>query len=308
LLVPLLNNTVFVDQLATMLAVGGRTDLLAQLPTRDAIAAYRRRSSSYLTAVPSIVRLLMVSDDADAVFSGVRTVLYGGSPMPAAWSAELRRRWPQLRLVHGYGLTEFTSVVTLLPPDQVDARGESIGRPVPGVDVRIVGDDGEDVPDGTAGELWARGAWRMTEYWANPEATTAKLAGEWLRTGDVARYDRDGWLYIEGRVDDVINRGGEKVLPAYVESILAGCPEVAQASVFAVPHPILQQRVMAALEVRPGLQFDEGAARERLGARLPDYAIPEEFIVMSQLPRTASGKVDRRAVAAAVRVLTGADQ
>ncbi len=307
-LVPLFHNTGFVDQLATMLAVGGRTDLLEEFHTRDAVAAFERLGSTYLTAVPSIIRLLMVSDGADAVFSGVRTVLYGGSPMPAAWSAELRRRWPQMRLVHGYGLTEFTSVVTLLPPDQVEVRGESIGRPVPGVDVRIVDEHGGDVAPGQVGELWARGATRMTGYWGDPEATATKLRSEWLRTGDLARSDAEGWLHVEGRVDDVINRGGEKVLPASVESVLATCPEVAQASVFALPHPILQHRVMAALEVRPGQEFDERSTRARLGARLPDYAIPEEFIVMPHLPRTASGKVDRRAVAAAVRAAAGVDQ
>ncbi|WP_369131815.1 class I adenylate-forming enzyme family protein [Modestobacter sp. I12A-02662] len=307
-LVPLFHNTGFVDQLATMLAVGGRTDLLEEFHTRDAVAAFEELGSTYLTAVPSIIRLLMVADGADAVFSGVRTVLYGGSPMPAAWSAELRRRWPRMRLVHGYGLTEFTSVVTLLPPDQVEARGESIGRPVPDVDVRIVDDGGAEVDPGRVGELWVRGATRMTGYWDDPEATAAKLSGGWLRTGDLARCDAEGWLHVEGRLDDVINRGGEKVLPASVESVLATCPEVAQASVFALPHPILQHRVLAALEVRPGREFDERSTRARLGARLPDYAIPEEFIVMQHLPRTASGKVDRRAVAAAVRAAAGADR
>lgn len=137
----------------------------------------------------------------------------------------------------------------------------------------------------------------MIEYWGQPAATAAKLSDDWLRTGDLGHLDSDGLLWLSGRVDDVINRGGEKIVPAYVESCLAEIPTVAEATVFGYPDPVLQQRVAAAVQPRPGVEFDAGAARAALAATLPDYAIPDRWIVYDHLPRTASGKADRRVVA-----------
>ena len=295
---PLFHNTGFVDQLAQMLLCGGRTDLLRRYSTRLAVEAFRRRPATYLAAVPSILRMLSLADNADAVFAPMRTIMFGGSPMPAAWSAELKRRWPHLALWHGYGLTEFSSCCTLLPPDLIEAHGESIGFPPPGVRLRLVDRHGEDVSDGETGEIWVAGPSMMAGYWARPEATADKLSGEWLRTGDLGRVAADGFLYHVGRVDDVINRGGEKILPSFVESVLAEQPSVADCTVFALPDPMLQQRVVAAIEVRAGQPFDEAWIKARLSMRLPDYAVPERIFIHRTLPRTASGKVDRRAVRA----------
>lgn len=296
-MVPLFHNTGFVDQLGHMLLVGGRTDLLREFHTKQAVEALAARPTTFVTAVPSIIRLIMLAEGADAALSSVRILLYGGSPMPAAWSLELHEKYPGLDLFHGYGLTEYGSAVSVLPPEYVLERGESIGFPVPGTTLRIVDDAGVDVPDAATGELWVHGPTIMQGYWREPELTAAKITDGWLRTGDLARQDV-AFLYLEGRVDDVINRGGEKVLPSYVESLLATRPDVAQSSVFGVPDRILQQRVWAAIEERPGTQFDEVAARRSLSQRLPDYAVPERIHVLNPLPRTGSGKVDRRAVAA----------
>lgn len=296
-MVPLFHNTGFVDQLGHMLAVGGTTHLLTRYRTADALTELAERPVAFITAVPSILRLLMVADQGDAAFGPARTVLFGGSPMPAAWTAELKHRWPHLRLVHGYGLTEFTSACSFLPDELAATHGESVGRPAPGVRLRVVDAQGADCLPIATGEVWVAGATRMTEYWHQPAETAAKLAGEWLRTGDLGYLDSDGLLWLTGRVDDVINRGGEKVLPSYVESCLAELPAVAEAIVFGYADPVLQQRVAAAIQPRPGHQFDAEAARQALAAKLPDYAIPERWVVYSHLPKTASGKSDRRHVA-----------
>ncbi|MFH0175903.1 class I adenylate-forming enzyme family protein [Streptomyces cacaoi] len=293
---PLFHNTGFVDQLGHMLVVGGCTNLLTRYRTAAAVAEFAERPTTFITAVPSVLRLLMVADGADHVFHNARTVLFGGSPMPEAWSTELRSRWPQLRLVHGYGLTEFTSACTLLPPELVAECGESVGFPAPGVRMRLVDEEERPVPVGVAGEVQVAGATRMLGYWSNPELTAAKLSGEWLRTGDLGHLDDRRLLWLDGRVDDVINRGGEKVLPAFVEACIAELPSVAESSVFGAPDPVLQYRVAAAVLLRPGHVFDEAAARAQLARRLPDYAVPERWVVREELPRTASGKVDRREV------------
>lgn len=293
-MVPLFHNTGFVDQLGHMLVCGGRTNLLRKYRTADAIAELTRRPVTFVTAVPSIIRLLVVAEGADGALVGARTVLFGGSPMPAAWSLELMERWPGLRLVHGYGLTEFTSACSFLPHELMLTDGESVGYPAPNVEIRIAEDDGRPVPRGEVGEIWVAGPTRMREYWRQPELTETKTDGRWLRTGDLGREDERGLLWLTGRADDVINRGGEKVLPAFVESCLAEVATIAQAAVFGIADPILQNRVAAAVELRPHCTFDERAACEQLAARLPDYAVPERWFVVESLPRTASGKVDRR--------------
>jgi acyl-CoA synthetase (AMP-forming)/AMP-acid ligase II len=296
---PLFHNTGFVDQLCTMLLTGGRSDLLLRYRTQAAIDACRRRPVTFVTAVPSVLRMMMTADGADAIYALASLVVFGGSPMPAPWSLEMHERWPSLRLIHGYGLTEFTSCCTLLPADMILTHGDSIGYPAKGVDLRLVGEDGLDVPDGMAGEIWVRGDTRMREYWHRPDVTAEKLAGEWLRTGDLAERREQGLLYHVGRRDDVINRGGEKILPSFIESVMASIPEVAQAVVFAIPHPVLQNSVLAAVEPRSGKTVDVTAALDFLRTQLPGYAVPETIFVSSDLPRTASGKLDRRAVRAA---------
>jgi acyl-CoA synthetase (AMP-forming)/AMP-acid ligase II len=295
-LVPLFHNTGFVDQLGHMLIVGGCTNLLTSYRTAAAVAEFTERPTTFITAVPSILRLLMVADGADHVYGGARGVLFGGSPMPEAWSAELRSRWPRLRLVHGYGLTEFTSACTLLPPELVAEHGESVGFAAPGVRMRLVDEAHRPVPVGVTGEVQVAGATRMLGYWANPGLTAAKLSGEWLRTGDLGHLDERGLLWLDGRVDDVINRGGEKVLPAFVEARIAELPSMAESSVFGIPDPVLQYRIAAAVVLRPGHVFDEDTARAHLAGGLPDYAVPERWLVREEFPRTASGRVDRRAV------------
>lgn len=294
-LVPLFHNTGFVDQLGHMILVGGETVLLRSFRTQDAVDELALRQVTYVTAVPSIIRLVMTHEHADRALGRVRTVLYGGSPMPEAWSDELAERWPAVRLFHGYGLTEFTSAVSFLTPDRAGNR-ESVGAAAPGVEIRVVDPDGNDVEPGATGEIIARGPTRMSEYWGSPDLTARKIVDGWLWTGDLAHVT-DGLLFLDGRVDDVINRGGEKVLPAYVESKLSELPAVAEACVFALDDPILQSRVHAVVRLREGA--DEPSAddfRNYLASRLPDYAVPETVRIWGDLPRGASGKVDRRAV------------
>lgn len=297
-LVPMFHNTGFIDQLGHMLLVGGRTDLLLRFTTPAAVARMTAKRVTYLAAVPSIHRLLMIAEGADEALASVQLLLYGGSPMPHPWITEYLRRWPAMQLFHGYGLTEYGSAISFLPPAYAETHGESVGFAVPQTAIRIVDEDLRDCAPGTVGELWCQGPTMMMGYWHQPELTAAKVHEGWLRTGDLARLE-DGLYYIEGRVDDVINRGGEKILPAHVESLLARIDGVAQACVFPVPDPILQNRVYAVVELRPGGTFDEGSTRDELRLHLPDYAVPEGIAVHESLPRTASGKIDRRAIAAA---------
>ena len=292
---PLFHNTGFIDQLGQMLIAGGETVLVTEFHRKDALDAFRRTPSTFVTAVPSVLRMLMLMDESDAVFGPARIVVFGGSPMPPAWSHELACRWPQLDLVHGYGLTEFGSVCTFLPPALIHEHGASVGFPAPGVKLRLVDEQGCDVPSGAVGEIWVSGPTRMLGYWRRPTETASKIRGEWLRTGDLGQLDSDGRLYLSGRVDDIINRGGEKILPSRVECLLSECFGVANCTVVGLPDPVLQQVPVALIELRDGQQFRQSEAVAHLAANLPGYAVPQAFFVVDRLPRMASGKIDRHA-------------
>ncbi len=296
-MVPIFHNTGFVDQLGHMIVSGGMTSLLARYKTTIAVCELIEHPVTYLASVPSMLRMLMLHDEADEVFTAIDIIMFGGSPMPGAWTDELLRRWPHLRLVHAYGLSEFTSVCTFLPPRMVSTKGESVGLPLPGVEISVMS-DGQEVEIGETGEVWIAGPTRMTGYWDRPDLTAEKFVGRWLRSGDLGRIDAEGYLWLAGREDDVINRGGEKILPTFVESQISRHTSVAAASVFSYADDVLQQRVAAAVELRAGSTFDEASIRLLLAQNIPDYSIPDTWVLYDKLPLTASGKIDRRAVAA----------
>jgi long-chain acyl-CoA synthetase len=307
-MVPLFHNTGFCDQLTHMLLVGGTVDLLPVFGTSAARAALIRRPSTFLMGVPGILRLLATGPAADAVFSACRIACYGGSPMPEAWIHDIAGRWPGLRLYNSYGLTEFTSVSHLLGPADIPTQAHTVGRPVPGVRQRIIDSDDSDVAADVVGHLLLAGPSRMKEYWRAPALTHDALVGRWLRTGDVGSVSEDGFLTLVGRDSDVINRGGEKVSPLQVEAALSLEPDITEAAVVGAPHAIFGERVVAFVALRGSETLDEEAVRQHLSCQVADYAIPERFMVVDQLPRGATGKVDRRALSEAAEAVISTDE
>lgn len=291
-LVPIFHNTGYVDQLCVMLITGGAVDLVPRFRTERAVHAMQQRPPSYLALVPSILRMLMLSSEADAVFSRCEAVLCGGAPTPPAWSRELLRRWPRVRLISGYGLTEFTSGSHLLPSDQ-QVNGDAAGFPLDGVECSIRDTSGAECPPGEAGEVWLRGPMRMNEYWRDPEATAATVVGGWLRTGDRGTADADGLLRLLGRMDEVINRGGEKVQPTQVEDLMSNNDDVAEVAVVGLPDSVLGQRVAAAIVLKPGRELETEQVLQSLHGRIPDYAVPELVLAVESLPHGSTGKLDR---------------
>lgn len=296
-LVPLFHNTAFVDQLAQMVLVGGSVDLVEEFSVRGAIEALSRRPASYLIAVPSIYRLLMLSERADEAFAGCRIAAYGGAPMPEAWINELQERWPHMRLFNVYGLTEFTAVSHILGPEHLPERGGSVGPPVAGVRHRVVDEAGNELPPGSVGEIQLVGPTRMVGYWGNGAANSQALEGAWLRTGDLGWIGEDDFLSVKGRACEVINRGGEKIYASQVEAALCRIDGIGEAAVVGAPHPIFQECVVACVTTAEE-SLDEAEVRRALLDELPDYAVPEALVVRAELPRNAAAKVDRRAIRA----------
>lgn len=298
-LVPLFHNTAYVDQLAQMLAVGGRVDVPGRYRTEEAVAAMVRRPPALLVMVPAMAIMLAEHHQAGAVFAACRFLAVGGAPMPASSSASLLRRFPHLRISHGYGLTEFTSLSHALAPELMAGAAGAVGLPVNGVTCSIRDASGEQLPDGQTGEVWLAGPARMTGYWRDEPATAPAFHGPWLRTGDRGRIDRQGLLWLHGRLNDTINRGGEKVSPQDVELVLTALPGVRQACVVGLDDAVLGQLIGAAV-VADGT-FDPAAARSAAAAHLPDYARPDCLVVLEQLPLAATGKLDRARTARLIR-------
>jgi acyl-CoA synthetase (AMP-forming)/AMP-acid ligase II len=199
-------------------------------------------------------------------------------------------------LLSAYGMTESTHQTTSEPlPQQGSLKHGSVGRST-GVDLRVVDQNGDTCPAGTQGEVWVHGPTVARGYLANPAETAHSFADGWFRTGDLGSLDEDGYLFLTGRIKNLINRGGEKISPEHVEDILAGCPGVAEAAVFAIPDAIYGQRVGAAVVVREGENVGSEQILQYCRNRLSAFEIPDRIEVVAALPHTAKGGLDRLAV------------
>jgi long-chain acyl-CoA synthetase len=190
-----------------------------------------------------------------------------------------------------YGLTESSSLATVLPSAEVLSRADSVGLPVPGTEAEVRNEAGEILPRGTPGELYLRGPQIVQGYWGAPEKTRAAIRDGWLRTGDLARIDEEGFVYILDRVKDMINRGGEKIYGLEVENVVYAFPGVAEAAVVGVPHEIFGEVPVAFVAPLPGATVDPEALRAHCASRLADYKVPVAVRFLDKLPRNPGGKV-----------------
>jgi long-chain acyl-CoA synthetase len=198
-----------------------------------------------------------------------------------------------IEIMEGYGLTEASPVVTSGTGHA--APEGSIGVPLPGVQVRLVDADGQDSLVGDAGEIWVRGPNVFAGYWDDPEATAAALTEDgWLRTGDIAVVDDDGFLFLVDRVKDLIIVSGFNVYPAEVEEIIASHPAVEQAAVIGVPHPHSGEAVKAYVVVAPGASVDEDDIIRHCEAQLARYKCPQKVMFVDEIPQSATGKLLRK--------------
>ena len=252
----------------------------------------------WLLMVPAHILLLLESRALEACdTSSVAIAMFGGAATPAAAVLRLGELLPNAMLLNGYGLTEGGGSVCVLPPGEAVRRPGSVGKPMRGVEVRIVDDGGAEVPTGSVGEIALRVPDGERRYWNDPEASARTWRGGWVHTGDLGRLDDDGFLYVVDRVKDVIIRGGYNVASAEVEAAIHEQPDVAECAVVGVPHPILGQDVAAVVRMRDGATPVElDVLRAQLADRLADYKQPRVLVVTTEpLPRNASGKLDKAA-------------
>jgi amino acid adenylation domain-containing protein len=255
-----------------------------------------------LPIVPTMLAMLLQLDFAMYDLGHLRYVTNTGAALPVEHIRQLRARLPNLAIHSMYGLTECKRV-TWLPPDEIDARPDSVGRAMPNCEAYLVDEHGNRVPPGGTGQMVVRGSNVMPGYWERPEETAAAfkpgpLPGEHvLMTGDLLRGDEDGYFYFIARQDDMIKSRGEKVSPREVEDALNEHPAVAEAAVIGTPDAILGQAVRAFVALGEGHSATPRELRRHCAERLEDFMVPKEVIIVENLPRTQNGKVDRRALA-----------
>ena len=192
-------------------------------------------------------------------------------------------------------MTETSAPFTIVIGEDYETHPTTCGFALPVGDIRIVGADGLDKPTGEAGELWVRGPMVVKGYWRKPEATEQTFGGGWLRTGDIAKMDDEGFCYIVDRAKDMLIRGGENIYCVEVENALAAHPDVIDAAVVGRPHKVLGEEPVAVVTVKAGSGLNEAALRSFAGERLAAFKVPVSILIRDEmLPRNANGKILKR--------------
>jgi acyl-CoA synthetase (AMP-forming)/AMP-acid ligase II len=256
----------------------------------------RHRCTTVFTVPTTTIFLAQTPGVSDRDLSSLRLIAYSGAPMPVRAIQRLRELFPGKLLHNFFGLTETTSCTSVLPDDQALVRPESIGRVVPGLEAKIVGDAGDALPAGEIGELLIKGPSVVKGYYNRPEATAEAIVDGWLHTGDTATMDAEGYIFLQGRKKEMIIVAGENVYPVEVENVLTRHPAVAEAAAIGEPHAIFGEVVKAVVVLRPGHEATARDLKRFCTEQLAGFKVPQHFEFRESLPRNPSGKVVKRAL------------
>jgi long-chain acyl-CoA synthetase len=244
--------------------------------------------------VPAMAELLTASprfDDAD--LHGPTAVSIGSAPLAPATLKKLQDKMPQATVMNSYGLTEAGPAYITMPGEEAGRRIGSVGKPMPPMEVKVVDPDTDDPqPPDTVGELLVRLPGKRREYYQDDAASAATWTDDgWLRTGDLAYLDADGFVYISGRIKDMIIRGGNNIYATDVEAVILEHPHVQEAAVIGVPHDVLGEDVGAFVVCKPGAALTDEELLAFCAEHLADYKRPRHLWFVAELPRNATGKV-----------------
>ncbi|MCC3294405.1 long-chain fatty acid--CoA ligase [Arthrobacter sp. zg-Y411] len=282
---------------------GASISLLPRFDAGKALQIIERDGVTIFEGVPTMyVAMLRHPDVKTTDLSSLRGAITGGSAMPLEILHEFEDVFGTY-LLEGYGLSETSPIVSFNLPGG-ERKAGSIGRPVDGMEVRILDPEGRDVPTGEIGELSIRGEGVMKGYWHNDDATAAAIPDGWFRSGDLARLDEEGNIYIVDRKKDMILRGGYNVYPREVEEVLYGHPAVAEAAVIGVPDDLHGEEIVAVVGLREESRPADDTARDQLVAeiaqfakdRLAAYKYPRRIQLTDALPKGPTGKILKREI------------
>jgi long-chain acyl-CoA synthetase len=272
------------------LLVGATVALVERFAPEAVVGAVRRHGVTVFPGVATMFRRLLDSAELPgADFTSLRLAVSGAAPCPWVLAQDWRRR-TGIRIVRGYGMTELFRPISYQATDPRESP-DAIGRPVPGVEIRIVDDEGRAVAGGEPGELWIKSPSAMERYINAPDETREVLVDGWFRTGDLATVAGDGLVTIVGRKRERILRGGYSVFPSEVEAVLLTHPAVAEAAVVGTPHPELGEDVAAFVTLRAGATATPDELVAHCKARLAGFKYPRHVSVLDALPRAPTGKV-----------------
>ncbi|HUH84515.1 MAG TPA: class I adenylate-forming enzyme family protein [Stellaceae bacterium] len=277
---------------------GNKIVLMYRWEPERAMQLIERERVTSFGGVPSMAWQVLEHPAFDRYdLSSVESIAYGGAPAAAELVTRIKAKFPKVTPGNGYGLTETSSVAAQNAAEDYERKPDSVGLPIPVCDFRIVDAAQQDVAPGEVGELWIKGPNVVKGYWNNPAATAASFGEGWLRTGDLARLDAEGFLYILDRVKDMLIRGGENVYCVEVEDALYSHPAVMDAAVIGIPHRVLGEEVGAVVQLKPGALVDEDGLKRHVGARLAAFKVPARIVFHAEpLPRNANGKILKRAL------------
>jgi fatty-acyl-CoA synthase len=281
------------------LAAGLPGIVLAEFNPDGVFDAVEQHGVTRFFIVPAALQMLLMHPRCASVdYSRLKYILYGAAPIPLDLLRQCIRMFGA-EFIQAYGMTETTGTICMLPPEDHDPEGNkrmrSAGKALPGVEIKILGADGKEVPTGDVGEVVTRSSNNMLGYWNLPDATAKTMTGDgWIHTGDAGYLDEDGYLFIHDRMKDMIISGGENVYPAEVESAIFGHPAVQEVAVIGIPDQKWGETVKAVVVAKPGMRIEEADiiawARDRIAA----FKAPRSVDVIEALPRNASGKILRK--------------
>ena len=262
-----------------------------------------RPSAMFL--VPAMAQLIINHPRfQECDMSSVLMATIGSAPLPTDTFRRMREKMPQAWVSNNWGMTEAGSAYCSLPPEEVDRRVGSVGKPAPTVALKVIDEDGQELGPNQVGELLVSNPGQEREYFGDPEATAATWRDGWLHTGDLARIDEDGYLYIVGRKKDVIIRGGNNVHATDIEETLLEHPAVMEAAVAGVPHKVLGEDVAAWVVLAPEARVTPAELLAFMSEHLSDYKVPRRYTFVDELPRNATGKVMKHQLPPAADPLT----
>ena len=284
--------------LLTGLSAGGSADVLRTFDAAAALDAIARGGTRLMGSPTMFVALRQSASFATTDRSGVTHVGFGATDATKPFVDGLLRDFPSARLFYSYGATEYGPVTAMPHETMVEGTRTGVGRAVAGVELRIVGTDGEPVPTGETGELVVSCPWQAEGYWGRTEETAETFTPHGVRLGDMGRVDEDGWVVLSGRSKELIITGGENVFPIEVENVLALHPAVSEVCVYGVADEYWGERVEAAVVAHAGASFETADLVAFARTRLAGYKVPKVVREVAALPLTPNNKPDRRALRA----------
>lgn len=296
--VPLFHATGCHSVLVASMVAGGTLVLMHHWDPERALELIERERVTTFGGVPTMAWQVLQSPSLHTRdTSSVLSISYGGAPAAPELVRRIAEHFPGRIPGNGYGLTETSSVTTMNTGVDYQRKPDSVGVPVAVCDVRVVDDEGRDLPVGEVGELWIQGPNIVVGYWGNDEATEKAFADRWFRSGDLARLDDEGFVYVVDRAKDMLIRGGENVYCAEVEAALFEHPDVLDAGVIGVPHQQLGEEIGAVVVLRPGAAATIEDLRAHVAERLASFKVPAHvFLRPGPLPRNPAGKLLKREI------------